>query len=261
MHCGYSRLKSELTGDVRTPSFASSMNGLPKCLATIEPCRSRSKLGSILLRSTIRFVAWREDRFRFEKKDKERIAANKEEMQREGEPTSFLPALFCSPTMELGVDISALNTVYLRNVPPTPANYTQRAGRSGRSGQAALVVTYCASQSPHDQYYFSNRTALVAGVVRPPALDLANRDLLRSHLHAEWLSEARVPLAASIPENLDMNKAEMPVAPTIETELAALTISQKARPIMRRLLELTFATIAAEDECGGSKSTARRARR
>jgi hypothetical protein len=132
---------------------------------------------------------WREDRFRFEKKDRERIAANKEEMQREGEPTSFLPALFCSPTMELGVDISALNTVYLRNVPPTPANYTQRAGRSGRSGQAALVVTYCASQSPHDQYYFSNRAALVAGVVRPPALDLANRDLLRSHLHAEWLSE------------------------------------------------------------------------
>jgi Lhr-like helicase len=78
--------------------------------------------------------AWREDRFRFDKKDRERIAANKEEMQREGEPTNFLPALFCSPTMELGVDISALNTVYLRNVPPTPANYAQRAGRSGRSG-------------------------------------------------------------------------------------------------------------------------------
>ena len=33
-----------------------------------------------------------------------------------------LPILFCSPTMELGVDISALNAVYLRNVPPTPAN-------------------------------------------------------------------------------------------------------------------------------------------
>jgi len=51
-----------------------------------------------------------------------------------------LPVLYCSPTMELGVDISALNTVYLRNVPPTPANYAQRSGRAGRSGQAALVV-------------------------------------------------------------------------------------------------------------------------
>jgi hypothetical protein len=35
-----------------------------------------------------------------------------------------LPLLFCSPTMELGVDIAQLNLVNLRNVPPTPANYT-----------------------------------------------------------------------------------------------------------------------------------------
>ena len=66
----------------------------------------------------------------------------------------FLPALFCSPTMELGIDISALNAVYLRNMPPTPANYAQRSGRAGRSGQAALIVTYCSAQGPHDQYYF-----------------------------------------------------------------------------------------------------------
>lgn len=45
-----------------------------------------------------------------------------------------LRLLYCSPTMELGVDISALNTVYMRNVPPTPANYAQRSGRAGRSG-------------------------------------------------------------------------------------------------------------------------------
>jgi len=191
--------------------------------------------------------AWREDRFRFEKKDRERIANNKDEMHREGEPTTFLPALFCSPTMELGVDISALNTVYLRNVPPTPANYAQRAGRSGRSGQAALVVTYCASQSPHDQYYFSNRAGLVAGVVRPPALDLANRDLLRSHLHAEWLSQARVPLDASIPKNLNMNDAAMPVVPEIVKEFEALATNRTARPIMQRLLKATLPAIDLKD--------------
>src|SRR5690606_16952529 len=50
-----------------------------------------------------------------------------------------LSALYCSPTMELGIDISSLDVVHMRNVPPNPANYAQRSGRAGRSGQAALV--------------------------------------------------------------------------------------------------------------------------
>ena len=100
---------------------------------------------------------WREWRFRWGEEDRAKLAEKKEELRQAGEPNVFLPVLFCSPTMELGIDISALNAVYLRNMPPTPANYAQRSGRAGRSGQAALVVTYCAAQSPHDQYYFGNR--------------------------------------------------------------------------------------------------------
>jgi Lhr-like helicase len=191
--------------------------------------------------------AWREDRFRYEKDDRERIASNKEHMIEQGEPTDFLPALFCSPTMELGVDISALNAVYLRNVPPTPANYVQRSGRAGRSGQAALVVTYCAAQSPHDQYYFSDRKALVAGVVRPPALDLANRDLLRSHLHAEWLAAAAVPLKASIPENLDMTDTDLSISTDIADGFSKLAVSGVARPIMRRLVDAMLSAISRKD--------------
>ena len=60
--------------------------------------------------------------------------------------TAALPVLFCSPTMELGVDIAELNVVYMRNLPPTPANYAQRSGRAGRSGQPALVVSYCCGE-------------------------------------------------------------------------------------------------------------------
>ena len=90
--------------------------------------------------------------------------------------------------MELGVDISALNAVYLRNVPPTPANYAQRSGRAGRSGQAALVLTYCAAQSPHDQYFFRDPKAWCTARSSRPLLDLANRDLVESHLHAVWLA-------------------------------------------------------------------------
>ncbi|MFM8221560.1 MAG: helicase-related protein, partial [Planctomycetaceae bacterium] len=88
---------------------------------------------------------------------------DRESRFREGD----LPLLFCSPTMELGVDIAQLNVVNLRNVPPTPANYAQRSGRAGRGGQPALVYTYCAGRSPHDQYYFKEPARMVGGSVAP----------------------------------------------------------------------------------------------
>ncbi|HEX5501081.1 MAG TPA: DEAD/DEAH box helicase, partial [Thermomicrobiales bacterium] len=111
--------------------------------------------------------------------------------------SATLPVLFCSPTMELGVDIAELNVVGLRNVPPTPANYAQRSGRAGRQGQPALVFNYCATGSPHDQYYFRRPALMVAGAVAPPRLDLANEDLVRAHVHAIWLTETRQSLGRS----------------------------------------------------------------
>jgi superfamily II DNA/RNA helicase len=143
----------------------------------------------------------RESRFRWQTKDQERYAS-------EGQ----LRTLFCSPTMELGVDIASLNSVYLRNVPPTPANYAQRSGRAGRSGQPALVLTYCAARSPHDQYFFQDPVRMIHGQVSPPSLDLANEDLIASHLHAIWLNETRQALPRTVNGMLDMQQPdEMPL--------------------------------------------------
>ena len=155
---------------------------------------------------------WREFRFRYESKDREKLAEEPAKWLPE-ETDSFLPVLFCSPTMELGVDISALNTVYLRNVPPTPANYAQRAGRAGRSGQAALVVSYCAAQSPHDQHYFQNPQEMVSGAVKAPSLELANRDLIEAHLHAVRLAESQQALDGNIPRVLNLHEDGLPGLP------------------------------------------------
>jgi len=125
--------------------------------------------------------------------------------------TGDLSCLFCSPTMELGIDIADLNTVHLRNVPPTPANYAQRSGRAGRSSQPAVVTTYCAMGNGHDQYFFRRPQQMVAGIVAPPQMDLANEELLLAHIHAMWLAQVRLSLGSSIAETLDINRKGYPL--------------------------------------------------
>lgn len=99
-----------------------------------------------------------------------------------------LSALYCSPTMELGIDISSLNIVHMRNIPPGPANYAQRSGRAGRSGQSALVFAYASKVSPHDKHYFADPVKMVSGIVQAPRIDLTNEELIRSHVNASVLS-------------------------------------------------------------------------
>ncbi|WP_067599208.1 DEAD/DEAH box helicase [Nocardiopsis listeri] len=93
-------------------------------------------------------------------------------------------ALSCSTTFELGVDVGELQSVFMRNMPPTTANYVQRAGRAGRrSDSAALVVTYAQRRS-HDLFRYQEPEKMIAGEVRAPYVPLANIRIDRRHAHS-----------------------------------------------------------------------------
>ncbi len=175
-----------------------------------------------------------EKRFRFSEEDQLQWA--KEHPEKKLEP---LPVLYCSPTMELGIDISSLNTVYMRNIPPTPANYSQRSGRAGRSGQAALVVTYCASKSPHDQWFFHNTNEMVHGVVRTPSLDLSNKDLIDSHMLAIWFAQAECSIGSSIPDVLELEDPEklLQVKEAIRLQLTDPDLIEQAKRSIDAVME------------------------
>lgn len=95
--------------------------------------------------------------------------------------------LSSSTTFEMGVDIGSLENVFLRNVPPSPANYVQRAGRAGRSkDSAALVVTYCGNTS-HDFSYFSAPEEMINGQIKPPSFNVNNPKIILRHITASAL--------------------------------------------------------------------------
>ncbi|NSW94021.1 MAG: hypothetical protein HPY62_04840 [Bacteroidales bacterium] len=136
-----------------------------------------------------------------------------------------ISALYCSPTMELGIDIAELNIVHMRNVPPNPANYAQRSGRAGRSGQAAVIFAYCSTGSPHDRNYFQNPEKMVSGSVVPPRIDLKNEELILSHFNAFVLMSIGLEsLSVSVSDILDIrDKTNLPLKQDVITFLNEMT--------------------------------------
>ncbi|MBQ1454460.1 MAG: DEAD/DEAH box helicase, partial [Thermoguttaceae bacterium] len=146
---------------------------------------------------------------------------DREELENEfiaGESVAAVNTLSCTPTLEMGINVGDLSSVFLCSVPPTKSNYLQRIGRAGRrDGNAIHLVV--ANAQPHDLHFFHEPEEMFTSAVTPPGIFLNAPAVLQRQLTAycfdRWIEQ--------------INGKKDAVAPTLKEALDAVESGDRTR--------------------------------